>query len=106
MSDPVPAEEGLILLSGGVTVATAEAFWPSTLAAVRTCSREAFIDMEQVTAFDTAGLQMLLMLRRLAIASGIAFGVWRPSPVVREALQFSGLGDLIAPEFQSGEPAA
>jgi anti-anti-sigma factor len=98
MNDQLLAEDGPIPFSGDVTVQTAGQLWPQALAALRARSHEAIIDMEQVTALDTAGLQILLMLRRLAIASGIDFGIQRPSRAVRQILEFSGLSDLITRE--------
>jgi len=54
--------------------------------------------MQGVTALDTAGLQILLMLRRLASASGTPFSILRPSDAARQVLELCGLQDAIAPE--------
>jgi len=54
------------------------------------------IDLADVSEFDTAGLQLLLMAERECNARGEAFLVRNPSPAVRQALDLvrpAGLGN-------------
>jgi len=54
------------------------------------------IDLAEVSDFDTAGLQLLLMAERECVARGEAFSVRNPSPAVRQALDLvrpAGLGN-------------
>jgi anti-anti-sigma factor len=60
------------------------------------------IDLAEVSEFDTAGLQLLLMAERECVERGQGFSVQNPSPAVRQALDLlrphglgsSGLGNL------------
>lgn len=53
------------------------------------------LQLEGVTVLDCAGLQLLLLIHRLAKAGGRAFAVLTPSAAVREALTLVGLQDYI-----------
>jgi anti-anti-sigma factor len=53
------------------------------------------LDLSRVTEIDTAGLQLILMARRLARARGRALAVDEPSPPVADLLRLCGLEGLI-----------
>jgi anti-sigma B factor antagonist len=59
------------------------------------------LDLSSVTALDTAGLQIMLMLRRLAQSKGLAFRLASPSAAAVEVLELCGLRSLIAEEHVS-----
>lgn len=54
------------------------------------------LDLSGVTALDTAGVQIMLMLRRLAQSKGVAFRLVSPSAVAVQMLELCGLRNLIA----------
>lgn len=54
------------------------------------------IDLAEVSEFDTAGLQLLLLAERECVSRGQVFLVRNPSPAVRQALDLlrpAGLGN-------------
>lgn len=53
------------------------------------------LDVSQVGACDTSGLQLLLALRRSRIEQGRGLRLRQPSAAMSEVLQRSGLGDLL-----------
>lgn len=53
------------------------------------------LDLSGVTEFDTAGLQLLLMARRLCAASARKFVLKDPSATVRETIMLCGLDHLM-----------
>jgi anti-sigma B factor antagonist len=55
------------------------------------------LDLEGVTEFDSAGLQVLLVAQREARARGLALRLHRPSPVVLEVLQTLNLTERLLP---------
>jgi anti-anti-sigma regulatory factor len=52
------------------------------------------LDLSQVAELDTSGLQMLLLVQRLAAADGRGFALREPSAAAREVLDLCGLTDL------------
>ena len=55
------------------------------------------IDLSEVTEIDTAGLQLLLVMNRVAVAAGRRLHVVNPSSCVRDVLALCNLTDLTAP---------
>jgi ABC-type transporter Mla MlaB component len=53
------------------------------------------LDVAQVKACDTAGLQLLLALRRSRAEQGLGLGLCHPTAALTEVLQRSGLSDLL-----------
>lgn len=53
------------------------------------------LDLSRVTEIDTAGLQLILMARRLARARGRSLAVVEASPPVADLLRLCGLEGLI-----------
>lgn len=54
------------------------------------------LDLSGVTALDTAGVQIMLMLRRHAQSKGVAFRLMSPSTVALQMLELCGLRSLIS----------
>lgn len=53
------------------------------------------LDVSQVGACDTSGLQLLLALRRSRVEQGHGLRLLQPSAALTEVLRRSGLGDLL-----------
>jgi anti-anti-sigma factor len=97
----VQQQDGYLQIQGEMSVQSAATLWSEAIAAVRSLGGEAILDLQQVSVFDTSGLQILLMLRRLALASGSRFCVLKPSHAVRQVLELCGLQDLIAADVET-----
>jgi len=95
MSCQVIEKNGHLGLQGELTVDATTKLWPELLARVRTQRGESILDCSAVTAMDTAGMQIVLMLRRLSLAYGSTFLICEPSTPVRQILDACGLGDCI-----------
>lgn len=70
----------------------------SILTRVQKKPAAARIDLSEVTEIDSAGLQILLMANKLAVASGAHVTLVNPSACVREVLALCNLNHLIAGE--------
>lgn len=60
------------------------------------CGENIELDLSAVSALDTAGLQIMLVLRRLAQSKGVAFRVRQPSAAAVEVLELCGMQGLLA----------
>lgn len=74
-------------LLGEMTIYTAAAVWKQVVDALDTHTETRVLDLSQVTELDTAGLQIVLMARRLASAAGRELQIAQPSPAVSEVLE-------------------
>jgi anti-anti-sigma factor len=81
-------------IEGEMTIYSAAALAERVIAAVTDASREASLDLSQVTDIDTAGLQILLMARKLARAHG-GLAIIDPNPRVEALLRLCQLEDMI-----------
>lgn len=54
------------------------------------------LDLSEVAECDTAGVQLLLALRRAAAAGGRSLHLVQPSPAVAEAARRLGAAELLA----------
>ncbi|HET9107443.1 MAG TPA: STAS domain-containing protein [Steroidobacteraceae bacterium] len=89
--------EAPIRIEGEMTIYSASACNTRLMAALlRRSGRPAAIDLSRVTEIDTAGLQILLMARRVAAVRGGSVALIDPSPPARELLELCGLQGLIA----------
>ena len=102
---PDAAEAGVpATLSPGaeLTVAEAEAFRQALLAGLADADAggRAFppVDLGAVERFDTAGVQLLLSLRRTLAARGEDWRLAAASPAVADTLAFYGLAALLPAE--------
>jgi anti-anti-sigma factor len=84
-------------VDGEITIYRASEVAQTLFAAVRAESGDVSLDMSEVTEFDTAGLQLLLMARRLVEANGHRLDVVQPSECVAEVL---GLCNIALTEAQ------
>lgn len=82
-----PSTPQALRLDGEMTV-----FRAAELKALMAARPDAFeLDLADVSEFDTAGVQLLLMQQRLAARRGAALRLRAPSAAVRELLQLYGL---------------
>ena len=87
--------DGHLAITGAMNMYCACALKDALLSAVRDRRGEALIDLSGGSEIDTAGIQVLLMLRRLAAASGSRFAIIDPSAAVTEVLELYGLAGVI-----------
>ncbi|HEY0942025.1 MAG TPA: STAS domain-containing protein [Steroidobacter sp.] len=73
-------------LHGEMTIYRASEVAQTLLAAVAAHEGDVILDLSAVTEFDTAGLQLVLMARRLAGSNGRRLDVVQPSECVAEVL--------------------
>jgi len=89
-----------------MTIYRAHELMQEFTAAVRDCPGGAgvCVDLSKVTEFDTAGLQILLMARRMAATSGERLDVFDPSECVRDVLMLCNVGDMIGAPSVAAPP--
>ncbi len=79
----------VISLSGELTIQTAA----EVLASVRPrLGMDAAVDLSEVSEMDTAGLQILLLMKREAEARRRCLELLSPSDAVTEVIRIAGLG--------------
>ena len=83
-----------IRVSGEMTVYAARALKQPLLEAFAGGARH--LDLSEVSEFDTAGLQLLLLAHRESAAAGRELGLVSPSNIVRETLALAGCEYLLA----------
>lgn len=74
-------------VAGEVTIYRASEVAQALFTAIRAHEGDVNLDLSAVTEFDTAGLQLVLMARRLAEANGHRLEVVQPSECVVEVLE-------------------
>jgi anti-sigma B factor antagonist len=74
-------------VDGELTIYRASEVAQTLFAAVRAEAGDVGLDMSDVSEFDTAGLQLLLMARRMVEANGHRLDVVQPSECVAEVLK-------------------
>ncbi|MFC4307642.1 STAS domain-containing protein [Steroidobacter flavus] len=74
-------------VDGEMTIYRATEVAQTLFDAVRAQTGDVGLDMSDVTEFDTAGLQLVLMARRMVEASGNRLEVVQPSECVLEVLK-------------------
>ena len=108
MSKAVTADPGAVRVSGEMTIFSAAGLKQPLLDGVQKAQQKAGsadalgMDLSQVTDFDTAGLQLVLLARQAAAGAGRGFEVTAASNVVREAFALCGAVGLLA-DAPSGE---
>lgn len=77
---------GELRVQGEMTIYRAGEVAHALFAAVRAHAGDTSLDLSAVTEFDTAGLQLVLMARRMAESAGHHLDVVQPSECVAEVL--------------------
>ncbi|MFU8789162.1 MAG: STAS domain-containing protein [Methylobacter sp.] len=85
-----PQQPGYIAITGELTIYTALELKDRLLAAL-SASDALELDLSEVGEIDAAGLQLLVMIKQQAVASGQDLSFTGHSPVVVELLDLSGL---------------
>lgn len=91
MDVEVKEQNGCLFIAGDLTIYNANIFKECVAPQVRDSSRDINVDLGGVTALDTSGLQVLLMLRKHAQAAGHAMHVRNSSEAAREVFELCGL---------------
>lgn len=78
---------GELRVDGEMTIYRANEVAHTLFAAVRAHNGDVNLDLSEVTEFDTAGLQLVLMARRLAEANGHRLDLVQPSECVVDVLK-------------------
>ena len=81
-------------VSGEMSIYTAAALKEPLLAQLEKAGASAQLDLSEVSEFDTAGLQLVLLAERQASGRAGALRILEPSPAVREVLELCGLERL------------
>src|SRR5262245_44131622 len=95
MECEVREQAGRLFVRGEMSIYTASQLKSSLFDHLTSRDGPCRLQLADVTAFDTAGLQIILLVSRMARAGGRPFAILDPSPVVRETLELVGLRDLI-----------
>ena len=98
MACDVRVVNGRVCLSGELNIYAAPQLKETLLAALRANLIDASLDLSQISEIDTAGVQMLIVARRLSQAGGSDIKLINPSDPAREALELCGLSKLIVVE--------
>jgi len=100
MSKAITSDARGVRVSGEMTIFSAAGLKEPLLAALKPKKAKAGgaleMDLSNVTEFDTAGLQLLLLARQQAAAAGREFRVGAASVAVREAFALCGATGLLA----------
>jgi len=96
MTTQIETIAGGIRVTGEMTVYTANQIKQPLLDALIGGPAELQIDLSRVSEFDTAGLQMLLLVHREALAKGGELQIGATSHIVRETLTLCGALWLLA----------
>lgn len=86
-----------VRLAGDVTVAEAAAAKAMLIEALESGERAVTVDLSGVTELDTAGLQVLLLARRMSLQCDVALSFDSPSEPVRQVLAVVHLDDDLSP---------
>lgn len=89
-------------VDGEMTIYRANEIAQTLLASVRAQAGDVTLNLSDVTEFDTAGLQLVLMARRIAEANGHRLEVAQPSECVAEVLKLCN----VALTIESSQAAA
>lgn len=90
-------------LQGEMTIVAAAALRDQMLAALPEPGGEWVIDLADIEAFDSSGIQLLFAARRLAAGRGTRFALHRVPACIEQALATYGVD---ARSMATGEPAA
>ena len=88
---------GDLRVQGEMTIYRAGELAQGLFTAVREQSGDLHLDLSEVTEFDTAGLQILLMARHIAEARGARLDFVRASECVTDVLRLCNVADTVTP---------
>jgi anti-anti-sigma factor len=94
----VREEENRFVVSGEMSIYTAATLKSELFDRCNASAAPCRIDVSEVTVLDTAGVQILLLTYRMAMAGGREFLLLNPSEPAREALNLIGVHELLPME--------
>ncbi|MGZ5009119.1 MAG: STAS domain-containing protein [Methylobacter sp.] len=103
--NPENPPNGRIVIEDELTIYTVLDLKDKLLTALST-TEELELDLSDVGEFDGAGLQLLVMVKQEAAASGKALRLTGHSPVVLELLDLSGLAGFFGDPLLFVRPSA
>ena len=86
--------EALLLVSGEIDIATANAFRDQLRKLIAEANSPALVDLSGVTFMDSSGVDALAGARRRAAEEGVELVLVEPSSPVRMVLEVSGMWTL------------
>lgn len=95
MDATITNEPGQIAISGEMNIYAAATLQQQLFALLRDAPGSLQIDLGKVTAIDTSGVQLLLMLQRIGKRDGMQHQFAPLSEVVRDAFTLCGLSELL-----------
>ena len=99
MKSTVPMLRRIQVMEGPLTIYTASE-QKEVLLSLFPLAHEVELDLSNVDELDSAGLQLLILIKRESFKEGTQLVLSNPSPTVTEALRLSGLDDYFAnPSF-------
>ena len=102
---PVQRENGLIRVSGELTMHHAETLAPLLLASLPTDGSTAQLDLSDVSEIDTAGLQLIMAAHRETVNRFASLTIVAASQAVRDTLELFRQDALLAPPPTATKPA-
>ncbi len=93
MDTPAPT----LALQGDMTIAQAAEHRTALLGALQQVEHRLWLDLGEIDAFDSAGVQLLLATERSLAARGADLALTAASPAVRDVLRCYGLHRWTAP---------
>ncbi len=96
MSCEVEHRDGVIHISGELTIYAAASVKDAMVAALGRNDDACRVDVSQVSEIDTTGLQWLLMLQKACSSNAREFALTGSSEVVTEALELLHLGTRLS----------
>lgn len=91
MQSPVRYKQRRVHVHGEMTIYTCGELKSQLLEQLQAHPKTAELDLSHVTEIDTAGLQLVLMVRRHVSDAGLALRVVNPSRAVAEVLELCRL---------------
>lgn len=104
MAECIQDRVSTLRVCGEMTIYRAHELLQEFSAFLRDCPAGADIcaDLSKVTEFDTAGLQILLLARRMVGAGGGYFEVFDPSECVKDVLTLCNVSVMIGAPSDAG----
>jgi len=94
MSCEIEIRKGTIHLRGEMTIYAAASLKDPLFSALASQAKQCRLDLSEVSELDTAGLQLLLMAKRLCAARDLELRVVEPSAAVRAVMELLRIEDL------------
>ncbi len=94
MSCDMEIRKGTIHVRGEMTIYAAASIKEPLFSAIADRAKQCRVDLSEVSELDTAGLQLLLMVKRICAARELVLQMVKPSAAVREVMDLLRIRDL------------